>query len=185
MMSATQLIDQFEAESLPVKSHFFGEVGFRKGRKVLLFGNGDSAADALHTAAEFVDRFISDEPPLPGLSLPTDTSVLKPLENDYGYAKVFSRQIEFTGVTGEMGVAIFTGGNSRSVFEAIDAVRLKSLFRIGSTGESAGKMNDRVDVLFRASRCMTPPIQETHLLLGHILCGLVDGSLFPDLYRKN
>lgn len=198
MKDATQLIDQCVAESLRVKSQFFAEnaariadtaekisEGFRKGRKVLLFGNGGSAADAQHIAAEFVGRFIPDRPSLPALSLSTDTSVLTALGNDYGYDKVFSRQIESLGLAGDTAVAISTSGNSPSVLAAIDAARLKGLFTIGFTGESGGKMNDRLDVLFRVPSRMTPRIQETHLLLGHILCELVDRSLFPDLYPKD
>lgn len=198
MKDATQLIDRFVSESLRVKAQFFSENaqriadvaenmarGFRNGRKVLLFGNGGSAADAQHIAAEFVGRFIPDRRPLPALSLSTDTSVLTALGNDYGYQKVFSRQIEAVGVEGDTAVAISTSGNSPSVLEAIDTARGKGLFTVGFTGENGGKMNDRVDVLFRVPSRGTPRIQETHLLLGHILCELVDRDLFPDLYPKD
>jgi D-sedoheptulose 7-phosphate isomerase len=98
---------------------------------------------------------------------------------------VFSRQIEAIGVAGDTAVAISTSGNSPSVLAAIDAARTKGLFTIGFAGDSGGKMNGRVDVLFRVPSRATPRIQETHLLLGHIICELVDRSLFPDLYPKD
>jgi D-sedoheptulose 7-phosphate isomerase len=195
---ATQLVNNFVSESLRVKSQFFNENatrivdaaetiahGFRNGRKVLLFGNGGSAADAQHLATEFVVRFMPDRPPLPALSLSTDTSILTASSNDYGYPTVFSRQIEALGLKGDIAIAISTSGNSPSVLEGIDMARSKGLFTIGFTGESGGKMNDRVEVLFRVPSRVTPRIQETHLLLGHILCELVDRSLFPDLYPKD
>jgi D-sedoheptulose 7-phosphate isomerase len=198
MKNAIQLIDDFVSESLRVKARFFSEngqriadvaqkmsLGFRSGRKVLLFGNGGSAADAQHIAAEFVGRFLPDRQPLPALSLSTDTSVLTALGNDYGYQMVFARQIEAHGRVGDTAVAISTSGNSPSVLHAIDAARTKGMFTVGLSGETGGKMNDRVDVLFRVPSHVTPRIQETHLLLGHILCELIDRDLFPELYSKD
>jgi D-sedoheptulose 7-phosphate isomerase len=198
MKNAIQLIDDFVSESLRVKARFFSEngqriadvaqkmsQGFRSGRKVLLFGNGGSAADAQHIAAEFVGRFLPDRQPLPALSLSTDTSVLTALGNDYGYQMVFARQIEAHGRAGDTAVAISTSGNSPNVLHAIDAARTKGMFTVGLSGETGGKMNDRVDVLFRVPSHVTPRIQETHLLLGHILCELIDRDLFPELYSKD
>ena len=195
MKDAAQLIDHFVAESLHVKSHFFEENkdriahvaetighGLRNGRKVLLFGNGGSAADAQHLAAEFVGRFGSDRSPLAAISLSTDTSVLTALGNDYGYDKVFSRQIAALGHAGDIAIAISTSGNSPSVIEAADMARSKGLFTVGFTGETGGKMKDRVEVLFRVPSRKTPRIQETHILLGHILCELIDRELFPEIY---
>ncbi len=198
MQDVSQLIDQFVAESLSVKSRFFADNkeqvvrvaeamtrGLRTGHKVLFFGNGGSAADAQHLAAELVGRFAGDRAPLPGLALTTDTSVLTALGNDYGYEKVFSRQVQALGNEGDTAVAISTSGNSPSVLEAIDMARSKGLYTVGFTGETGGKMNDRVDVLFRVPSRNTPRIQETHLLLGHILCELVDRQLFPEIYGKS
>lgn len=198
MKNAANLIDQFVAESLRVKSRFFAENkeriaqtaetiahGFRNGRKVLFFGNGGSAADAQHLAAELVGRFGPDRSPLAGISLSTDTSVLTALGNDYGYEKVFSRQIEALGQPGDTAIAISTSGNSPSVLEALDVARAKGLFTVGFTGESGGKMNGRAEVLFRVPSRQTPRIQETHLLLGHILCDLVDRQLFPEIYATD
>jgi D-sedoheptulose 7-phosphate isomerase len=190
-----QLIDEFVAESLQVKSRFFGEnkhlieqvaattaAALRNGKKVLFFGNGGSAADAQHLAAELVGRFGPDRSPLAAISLSTDTSILTAVGNDYGYDQVFARQILALGQPGDIAVAISTSGNSPSVLEAADAARTKGLFTIGFTGETGGKMNDRVAVLFRVPSRKTPRIQETHLLLGHVLCELVDRELFPELY---
>ena len=198
MKQAALLIDQFVAESLRVKAKFFEENkdriaqtaetiahGLRGGRKVLFFGNGGSAADSQHLAAELVGRFGPDRAALAGISLTTDTSILTALGNDYGYEKVFSRQIEALGQAGDTALGISTSGNSPSVLEALDAARAKGLFTIGFTGESGGKMIGRADVLFRVPSRQTPRIQETHLLLGHILCDLVDRELFPEIYTND
>ncbi len=195
MKQASQLIDRFVAESLRVKAQFFKENndrivqtaetlahGLRNGRKVLFFGNGGSAADAQHLAAELVGRFGPDRSPLAGISLSTDTSILTALGNDYGYEKVFARQIDALGQAGDIAIGISTSGNSPSILEALDMARSKGLFTIGLTGETGGKMIDRAEVLFRVPSRQTPRIQETHLLLGHILCELVDRELFPEIY---
>src|SRR5881398_3064848 len=140
MKRAPQLIDDFVAESLRVKTQFFQENreriaqtaeiiahGVRNGRKVLFFGNGGSAADAQHLAAELVGRFGPDRSALPGISLSTDTSILTALGNDYGYEKVFSRQIEALGQNGDAAIGISTSGNSPSVLEALDVARARGL----------------------------------------------------------
>jgi D-sedoheptulose 7-phosphate isomerase len=195
MKHASQLIDAFVADSLRVKAQFFQENkeliaqtaeviahALRNGRKILFFGNGGSAADAQHMAAEMVGRFGPERPAVPAISLATDTSILTAVGNDYGYDKVFSRQVEALGQAGDAAIAISTSGNSPSVLEAIDAARAKGLFTVGFTGETGGKMKDRTEVLFRVPSRQTPRIQETHILLGHILCELVDRELFPDAY---
>jgi D-sedoheptulose 7-phosphate isomerase len=195
MKDAAKLIDQFVSESLRVKTQFFEQNkdaivrtaetiahGLRSGHKVLFFGNGGSAADAQHLAAELVGRFGPDRAPLAGISLSTDTSILTALGNDYGYENVFSRQIAALGHAGDAAIAISTSGNSPSVIEGIDVARSKGLFTVGFTGETGGKMKDRVEVLFRVPSRQTPRIQETHILLGHILCELVDRQLFPEIY---
>src|SRR5205809_4789460 len=195
MKNASELIDQFVSENLRVKAQFFQENkeliaqtaetiahGLRSGRKVLLFGNGGSAADAQHLAAELVGRFGPDRSPLAAISLSTDTSILTAVSNDYGYEKVFARQIEALGHAGDTAIAISTSGDSPSVLEAVDLARSKGLFTVGFTGQTGGKMNDRAEVLFRVPSRQTPRIQETHLLLGHILCDLVDRQLFPEIY---
>src|SRR5436305_4487307 len=195
MTNAGQLIEQMVGESLRVKSRFFDENRDRivetaaklaqvlkSGHKILFFGNGGSAADAQHLAAELVGRFGPNRAPLPAISLSTDTSVLTAIGNDYGFAKVFARQIEALGLPGDTAVAISTSGDSPNVVEGIDVARAKGLFTVGFTGETGGKLNDRVEVLFRVPSRETPRIQETHALLGHILCELVDRELFPEIY---
>jgi D-sedoheptulose 7-phosphate isomerase len=195
MNRASQFIDQCVAESLRVKAQFFEENkeliaktaeviahGLRNGRKMLFFGNGGSAADAQHLAAEMVGRFGPDRSPLAAVSLSTDTSILTAVGNDYGFEKVFARQIEALGQAGDTAVAISTSGNSPSVLHALDVARSKALFTVGFTGESGGKMVDRAEVLFRVPSRQTPRIQETHILLGHIICELIDRDLFPAAY---
>jgi len=197
MKDASRLIDQFVAESIRVKTRFFEDNretivrtaetiahGLRTGRKVLFFGNGGSAADAQHLAAELVGRFGPDRSALPGIALTTDTSILTACGNDYGYDKVFSRQVEALGQAGDTAFAISTSGNSPSVLEAIDVACAKGLFTIGLTGETGGKMKDRCEVLFRVPSNQTPRIQETHILLGHIICDLIDRQLFPEIYPR-
>ena len=198
MKSSTDLIEKLAADSVRVKTAFFRNnapqiakaatavaAAFRQGRKVLLFGNGGSAADAQHIAAEFVGRFIPDRRPLPAISLATDTSALTALGNDYGYNTVFSRQVEALGVSGDVAIGISTSGNSPNVIEALDAARAKGLLTIGFTGEGGGKMPGHADILFCAPSTVTPRIQETHLTLSHILCELVDRELFPEAWAKD
>jgi D-sedoheptulose 7-phosphate isomerase len=195
MKRASQLIDEFVAENLRIQAQFFQENteriaqtagviahALRNGRKMVFFGNGGSAADAQHLAAEMVGRFGPDRSALPAISLSTDTSVLTAVANDCGYERVFARQIEALGQTGDIAIGISTSGNSPNVLLALDAARAKSLFTIGFTGETGGEMKDRTEVLFRVPSRQTPRIQETHILLGHIICELVDRELFPSAY---
>ena len=198
MKDSKRLIEHFVNESVRVKSEFFQNnatliaetaekmaQALRDGRKVLLFGNGGSAADAQHIAAEFVGRFIPDRIPLPALSLATDTSALTALGNDYGYDAVFSRQVQALGNAGDIAIGISTSGNSPNVLAAIDVARSRSLLTIGLTGQDGGKMNGRTDILFRVPSRMTPRIQETHITLGHVLCELIDRELFPEAYPQD
>lgn len=196
--AAAVLIQSMVADSIRVKSRFFSDNaetlaavaeimahGFRTGRKVLLFGNGGSAADAQHIAAEFVGRFVAERDPLPALSLSTDTSTLTALGNDYGFDVVFARQIAALGQAGDTAVAISTSGNSPNVLKAISAAREKGMYTIGLTGETGGQMNGSVETIFRVPSRYTPRIQETHIMIGHILCELIDRQLFPDKYPRD
>ena len=198
MKNPESLISWFVGESIRVKSEFFQAHAaliaqtasrmagaLRDGHKVLLFGNGGSAADAQHIAAEFVGRFIPDRIPLPALSLSTDTSALTALGNDYGYNAVFSRQIQALGNADDIAIGISTSGNSPNVLEALDVAREKGLMTIGFTGQDGGKMHGRTDVLFCVPSRMTPRIQETHITLGHVLCELIDRELFPEAYPQD
>jgi len=198
MKNSKEMIEYFVSESVRVKTEFFQThadqvaetaktmaQAIRDGHKVLLFGNGGSASDAQHIAAEFVGRFIPDRRPLPAISLATDTSALTAIGNDYGYNTVFSRQLLALANPGDVAIGISTSGNSPSVIEALDAARSKQMFIVGFTGQDGGKMNGKADVLFRVPTRMTPRIQETHITLGHILCELIDRELFPEAYPKD
>jgi D-sedoheptulose 7-phosphate isomerase len=150
---------------------------YRNGRKALFFGNGGSAADAQHLAAEFLGRYLRERRPLPALALHTNTSALTAIANDYGYEHVFSRQIEALAVAGDVAVGISTSGNSLNVIEGITIARKMGVYTIGFTGASGGRMRDLVDVLIAAPSNETPRIQECHLLVGHALCDAVEQSL--------
>jgi D-sedoheptulose 7-phosphate isomerase len=153
---------------------------FQRGNKLLLFGNGGSAADAQHIAAEFVNRFLVERRPLPAIALTTDTSVLTSIANDYDYKEVFAKQVRAYGKEGDVALAISTSGNSANVLTAIDLCKQLKIATIGLTGGTGGKMVGRVDFLLRVSAGETSPrIQETHILVGHVICDIVDRRLFP------
>jgi D-sedoheptulose 7-phosphate isomerase len=156
---------------------------FRKGRKILLFGNGGSAADAQHIAAEFVGRFIPERPALPALSLASDPSVVTALGNDYGFERVFARQVEALGQPGDVAVGISTSGNSPNVLEALRVAADRGLHTMGFTGETGGQMAGLASFLFRVPSTRTPRIQETHIVLGHVLAELADRELHPAAYE--
>ena len=149
------------------------------GRKILFAGNGGSAADAQHLAAELVSRFAYDRPGLPAFALTTDTSVLTAIGNDYGYERLFARQIEAVGAPGDVFFGISTSGRSPNVLSALDAARAKGLVTIGMTGRSGGEMASRCDHLLRAHSDATPRIQESHIAIGHAICQLIETALFP------
>ena len=153
---------------------------FKNGNKLLLFGNGGSAADAQHIAAEFTNRFLIERPPLPALALTTDTSALTAISNDYDYSQIFAKQIKALGKAGDIALAISTSGNSANVREAIETCRQLNIATIGLTGGNGGKMVGTVDYLLRVSEGKNSPrIQETHILVGHVICEIVDQKLFP------
>jgi D-sedoheptulose 7-phosphate isomerase len=151
----------------------------RAGRKLLFCGNGGSAADAQHWAGELVSRFHYDRPGLPAIALTTDSSILTAIGNDYGYDRVFARQVEALGVAGDVLVAISTSGNSPNVVAAIEAARAQGLATIGFTGQGGGRMAALCDVCIRIPSTSTPRIQEGHEVLGHALCALIEATLFP------
>lgn len=151
------------------------------GHKLLLFGNGGSAADAQHIAAEFVNRFRIERPPLAALALTTDTSVLTSIGNDYSFDDVFSKQIIALGKAGDVALGISTSGNSKNVIKAIEAAKGNGLFSIGFTGRGGG-LASLADIVFTVESDITARIQEVHITLGHILCELVDRKLFPDKF---
>ncbi len=153
---------------------------FKRGNKLLLFGNGGSAADAQHIAAEFVNRFRVERPPLPAIALTTDSSALTSIANDYDYSQVFAKQVTALGKAGDVALAISTSGNAANVLAAIQACKTLKITTIGLTGGRGGKMAGQVDHLLCVSEGRnTARIQETHILIGHVICELVDAQLFP------
>ena len=149
------------------------------GRKVLLAGNGGSAADAQHLAAEIVSRMNYDRAPAAALALTTDSSVLTAIGNDYGYDRLFERQILGLGRPGDVFIAISTSGRSPNILRAIDAAREQRIVAVGFTGRTGGEMPPRCDLCLRVPSDSTPLIQQIHITAGHIICGLVEERLFP------
>ena len=151
---------------------------FKKGNKVLLFGNGGSAADAQHLAAEFVNRFLIDRIPLPAIALHTDTSILTSISNDFSFSAVFSKQVRALGKPGDIAWGISTSGSSNNVVEGLVVAKEKGLVTIGFTGAGGGAMKDCCDYLLEVDSDYTPRIQEVHILMGHIICEIVEDCLF-------
>lgn len=151
-----------------------------KGGKILFCGNGGSAADAQHLAAEFVNRFLIERPPLPSIALTTDTSILTAIGNDYGYDFVFSKQVQALGNKNDILVGISTSGNSANIITAFNAAHERGLLTVGFTGNGGGKMKDLCDILLDVPHAHTPLIQEVQLTIGHLLCQLTDYYLFED-----
>lgn len=151
-----------------------------RGNKLLLCGNGGSAADCQHVAGEFINRFLIDRPGLPAIALTTDTSVITAIGNDFSFELIFSRQVEALGKAGDVLLAISTSGNSADVLSALDAAARQQMSIIGLTGEGGGKMAGRCDWLLAVPDRRTPLIQEIHLACEHLLCKLVDYFLFEN-----
>ena len=150
---------------------------YRGGQKTIFFGNGGSAADAQHLAAEFVGRYLRERPALPALALHANTSSVTAIANDYGYDQIFSRQIEALCARGDVAVGISTSGNSKNVLAGLAAARKLGVATIGLTGAGGGRMRDAVDILIAAPTNETPRIQECHILIGHALCDAVEEAL--------
>ena len=148
------------------------------GNKILLAGNGGSAADSQHIAGELVSRFMFDRPGLPAIALTTDTSILTAIGNDYGYDCVFSRQIQALGVSGDVFIAYSTSGKSPNILKALIDAKSAGLVTIGLTGNKKASMNDLCDVVLEVPSANTPKIQEGHLIIGHIICGIIENSIF-------
>lgn len=153
----------------------------KRGCRVLVCGNGGSAADAQHLAAEFVNRFMMERPPLPALALTTDSSILTAIGNDYGFEQVFQKQVQALGQPGDMLVGISTSGNSPNVVLALKAAREKGVTTVGMTGRGGGEMAALCDYLLDVSDRRTPLVQEIHITVGHLLCQLTDHFLFENV----
>ena len=150
----------------------------KSGNKVLLAGNGGSAADAQHIAGEFVSRFAFDRPGLPAIALTTDSSILTAIGNDYGYDNLFARQVQAHAQKGDIFIAYSTSGKSTNVIAALQEAKSRGVVGIGMTGNLGGPMKTLCDHYLDVPSADTPKIQEGHAVLGHILCGLVERSLF-------
>lgn len=155
----------------------------KRGGKILLAGNGGSAADAQHIAGEFVSRFAFDRPGLPAIALTTDTSILTAIGNDYGYEKLFSRQVQAHGNEGDVFIGYSTSGRSPNILLAFEESRRRKMVNVGLTGNRGGPMRELCDYLLEVPSSDTPKIQEGHLVLGHIICGLIENAIFKGASR--
>ena len=151
---------------------------FRADGKVLFCGNGGSAADAQHIAAELSGRFYADRPPLYAEALHVNTSYMTAVANDYGYDEVYARMVQAAGRPGDVLVAISTSGNSSNILKTMEVAKQKGMTIIGMTGASGGKMHDLCDLLLNVPSSDTPRIQESHILIGHVLCQIIESEMF-------
>jgi D-sedoheptulose 7-phosphate isomerase len=186
-----KIVEKALHESIKVKEAFIKEntskiillaekivLAFTNDRKLMLCGNGGSAADAQHIAAEFVNRFILERPPLPAVALTTDTSVLTSISNDYSFTEVFAKQVKSIGMEGDILLALSTSGNSPNILAAVEAAKALGIYVVGLTGGDGGKLESLADSALVVKSKSTPRIQETHIFVGHMICQLVDYLLF-------
>jgi len=157
---------------------------YKNNKKTILAGNGGSAADAQHIAAEMVGRYGFDRPSLPSLALTTDTSALTAIGNDYGYDQVFSRQLEGMGQDGDLFIGISTSGNSENIIKAFNSAKQKSIITVALTGRDGGEMAKMADIALVVPSDSTPRIQESHILIGHIICDIIEKEIFGDGVSK-
>jgi D-sedoheptulose 7-phosphate isomerase len=151
---------------------------FEAGNKLFFFGNGGSAADAQHLAAEFVNRYIMDRPPLPAVALTTDTSILTSISNDFAFNEIFAKQLRALGKKGDVAIGISTSGNSSNVLKAFEVAKEMGMKTVALTGNDGGALAKMADIPLIVSSTSTPRIQETHILIGHILCEMVEHQIF-------
>jgi D-sedoheptulose 7-phosphate isomerase len=172
LLEMPHIIEEIEKSSLAIIS------AYNKRNKLLLAGNGGSAADAQHIAAELVNRFGFDRPGLSAIALTTDTSILTSVGNDSGFEKIFARQADALGTEGDVFIALSTSGNSGNLVEALKICRAKKILTIGLIGSTGGKMADFCDICIKVPSSDTPRIQEIHIMIGHIICSIVEEELF-------
>ena len=186
-----KIIKKILSESIEIKEKFISEnissiilvsqkiaQSFTNDGKLMICGNGGSAADAQHIAGEFVNRLLIERPPLPAIALTTDTSVITSIGNDYSFNDIFSKQVKALGMEGDVLLAISTSGNSDNILEAVKAAKDHNIFTIGLIGGDGGKLGREADLSLIVKGRIPPRIQETHILVGHIICQLVDYLLF-------
>lgn len=169
-VAVSNILEQIAESAVIIKN------SLKNGKKVLFCGNGGSAADSQHLAAEFVGRFQKERVGLPAIALTVDTSILTAVANDYGYDTVFARQVQALGNDGDVLVGVSTSGNSKNVLAAIDVAKAKGMQCIGLTAQGGGKMAEVCDICMAVPGPVTARAQEIHILIGHILCELVDGE---------
>ena len=171
---------RFLKENLPrlIEAIKIVSLAFERGNKLLIFGNGGSAADAQHIAAEFVNRYIIDRPPLPAIALTTDTSILTSISNDAAFQEVFAKQVKALGKEGDVAIGISTSGKSPNVIKAVEVAKEMGMKTIALTGNDGGMLAKIADIPLVVSSSSTPRIQEAHILVGHILCEMVEHQLF-------
>jgi len=151
---------------------------YANNNKILIAGNGGSAADAQHIAGELVSRFYFDRSGLAAFALTTDTSILTAIGNDYGYEKLFSRQIQANGCSGDVFISISTSGNSKNIVEALKECKKKNIITIGLTGYKDSEMDKLCDICIKIPSTSTPRIQESHIVVGHIICAIIEEEMF-------
>jgi len=194
------LLERFQeavAESVSLKQRFAAEQGeavvaaawrlteaLKNGGKILLFGNGGSAADAQHLAAEFVNRFQVERPPLAALALTTDTSILTAVANDYDFRQVFAKQVQALGRPGDLAIGRSTSGNSLNVVAGLQAARTLGLGTLALSGRDGGPVAAAAELALVVPSRNTPRIQEVHITIGHVLCDLVDFILYPEKFGE-
>jgi D-sedoheptulose 7-phosphate isomerase len=196
IMNAIEIVKEQIQKSVETKNAILGDTtllekidkaaevitnAYRTGNKTLLAGNGGSAADAQHIAGEFVSRFYFDRPGIPSIALTTDTSILTAIGNDYGYDRLFSRQVQAQGVSGDVFIGISTSGNSENIVKALEACKGKGIFTIGLTGSKPCQMDKLCDICIKVPSPETPRVQECHILIAHILCCIVEENLFGSM----
>ena len=194
-MSPLARLKMMVGESIGLKERFFGEQGekvlaaarvlvevFQAGGRVLIFGNGGSAADAQHLAAEFVNRFQVERPPLAALALTTDTSILTAVANDYDFQQVFAKQVRALGRPGDLAWGISTSGNSPNVVAGLEAARELGINTLAFSGGGGAPAAAAADFALVVPSKNTPRVQEVHITIGHVLCDLVDFLLFPEKF---
>jgi len=155
----------------------------KAGNKIMIFGNGGSAADAQHLAGEFVNRFLIERPPLPAIALSTDTSIITSIGNDYDFSEIFSKQLRALGQPGDLAWGISTSGRSRNVYKGLEQAKKMGLITFALTGKDGGEIARIADYHLNVASDSTPRIQEVHITLGHVLCQMIDLKLFqrPDM----
>ena len=192
-MDSTKIIYDQIADSIAVKQAVLADAeickaievaanavvkAYQNGHRALLAGNGGSAADAQHIAGELVSKFYFERPAIDAVALTTNTSILTAIGNDLGYDVLFSRQVEAMGHEGDVFIGISTSGNSKNIVKALEVCRERGIYTIGLTGESGGAMKELCDLCIQIPCSETPRIQEAHMMIGHIICCLVEETLF-------